>query len=240
MNEQEQDVQEVDSSPQEVEEVESSTTDQEQTVDTESTVEEEGTTDENRVPYDRFKEVNDEKNYWRQQAERLSTPQPVAPKEEADPYQQYQDPQTKLFYQEIDKRMDKRARVIADEAKAPIIRQNEILTQQIASLQHDKFKDDNADVMEGSPEEARIAQLISSGIPINEATWAVMGPKRVAKAGTVKQQKQNKKVEMKAKANLPTANSVASNNGLPAQGNGKSFNEKMKEALDKDWNEQLS
>ena len=238
MEEQEQDVQEVESSPQEVENVESSTTEQEQEVVSEPTEEEQGTTEENRVPYDRFKEVNDEKNYWRQQAERLSTPQPVAPTVEADPYAAYTDPQTKLFYQDMDKRMDTRARKIAEEAKAPIIRQNEILTQQIAQLQHKQFKTDNTDVVEGSLEETEIAQLISQGVPMEKATWAVMGPKRVAKAGIAKQQKVNKKVEMKQKANLATSSAV-NPQGLPPQ-DSASFRDKMSESLNKDWNELIS
>jgi len=228
----------LESSPEtEVEDVESSTT-EEQIVDSEPT-EEQGTTEEGRVPYDRFKEVNDEKNYWRQQAERLSQQPVQQPKEEADPYAQFTDPQTKLFYQEMDKRMVKLAKRIASEEKAPILRQNEILTQQIAQLQHAKFKEDNTDVVEGSPEEARIAQLISQGVPMQEATWAVMGPKRVAKVQTAKQQKQTKKVEMKQKANLATSTSVPAQSGLPPQEN-KSFRESMNERLDKEWNELIS
>ncbi len=239
MNEEERTDEVLDSSPEE-EIVDSSTTEEEQEQEvSEPTEETQGTSEENRVPYDRFKEVNDEKNYWRQQAERLSTPQPVAPREEVDPYAQFADPQTKLFYQEMDKRMSKLAKQVAAEEKAPIIRQNEILTQQLAQIQHKMFKTDNTDVVEGSQEETRIAQLISSGVPIQEATWAVMGPKRVATAGSVKQQKANKKMEMKQKANLPTAQSVASQNGLPNQ-EGVSFRDKMKAQMDKSWNEQLS
>jgi hypothetical protein len=236
MQEEERTDEVLDSSPEE-EIVESSTTEEEQVVDSEPT-EEQGTTEENRVPYDRFKEVNDEKNYWRQQAERLSTPV-QQPQVEADPYAQFQDPQTKLFYQEMDKRMVKLAKKIAEEEKAPILRQNEILTGQLAQIQHKMFKTDNTDVVEGSQEEARIAQLISSGIPIQEATWAVMGPKRVARAQGAKQQKVNKKVEMKQKANLATSSAVAPQSGLPPQ-EVKSFKEKMAERMDKEWNEQLS
>jgi len=227
-----------DSSPEQDVNVDSSPQTEEQPAVSEPT-EEQGAA-EQRVPYDRFKEVNDEKKYWQQQAERLSqmVSQPAQPQEEADPYAQFQDPQTKLFYQEMDKRMVKLAKKIAEEEKAPIIRQNEILTQQLAQIQHKMFKTDNSDVVEGSPEEARIAQLISSGIPIQEATWAVMGPKRVAQAQGVKQQKQQSKVEMKQKANLVTG-SVPSQSGLPKNEN-VSFREKMAQALDKDWNELLS
>ena len=48
---------------QEVEEVESSTTEETEEQLSEPTEEEQGVV-ENQVPYDRFKEVNDEKNYW--------------------------------------------------------------------------------------------------------------------------------------------------------------------------------
>ena len=226
------------SSPQPDAEVDSSPQQEEELVGSEPT-EEQGTTDA-RIPYDRFKEVNEEKNYWRQQAERLSqmSPQPSQQREEADPYAQFQDPQTKLFYQEMDKRMAKLARQVAEEEKAPILRQNEILTQQLAQIQHKMFKTDNNDVVEGSREEQRIAQLISSGIPIQEATWAVMGPKRVAMATSVKQKKQQSKTEMKQKANLVTG-TVPSQSGLPKNDN-ISFKEKMANALNNDWNEQLS
>ncbi len=182
------------------------------------------------VPYDRFKEINDEKNYWRQHAERLAQQKPVEPQVEVDPYAQFQDPQTKLFYQEMDKRMERLAKKVAEEEKAPIIRQNEILTAQLAQIQHKMYKEGNDDVPEGSPEEAKIAQYVSMGMPIEDATWAVMGKQRVAKVETLKQQKTQQKVEMKAKANLPTTTSVPQQSGLPERK--LSFRELMAKAIE--------
>ena len=200
----------------------------------------EGVVEEEKVPYSRLEKVSQRNQelerqnaYLQGQSER---PQVIQP--ETDPYAGITDPQTKVFYQDLDKRIEKKAMKIAEAEKAGILRQNEILTRQMASLQHKMFKEDNTDVKEGSQEEARIAQLVRTGaIGLDEATWAVMGPKRAGTTQRVTQAKQQKKVEMKAKANLATQTSIPASNGLPK---GKeAFREKMN-ILMQDWNGNLS
>lgn len=198
--------------------------------------------EEQHVPYSRFKEINDERKYWQEKAIEVASrqPVPVQPQEEIDPYSQFQDPNTRVFYQDLDKRILKMAKKIAEEEKAPIIRQNEILSQQLASIQHKMFKSENTDVAENSPEEMRIAQLVSTGtMTLEEATWAVMGPKRVARTKQEETQKQqkNQRVDMKVKANLATQTGVPVKSGLPQ--NRQGFLEELADRLDKDWNGNL-
>ena len=226
------------SSTSEVEESESSTDEQEQTEQVvETTTLKDGTLSDKPVPYDRHKEVIDERNYERQQKEFLQNQlvqKPVQTQEEVDPYAQYTDPQTKLFYQDQDKRMMKIANKIADERAAPLVRQNEILTHQLASIQHEQFKDKNTDVVQGSQEETKIAQLVSTGVmTLDQATWAIMGPKRAANAAVQKQQKQTKKTAMKAEANLATGG-LPAQSGLPSEKK-QTFMDEMTEQLDKNW-----
>jgi len=227
---------EQESSPVEDVEVEDSSTQEEEQAEVAEPTAEQGTQEQN-VPYDRFKEVNEEKNYWRGQAERLSQPTPV--KEEEDPYANIQDPQAKLFWQELDKRVEKRANKIADERTVIATQQNQALARQLANIQHKVYKSENVDVVEGSAEEQRIAQLVSTGImSMEEATWAVMGQKRAAKAVTQKQQKQVKKTEMKAKANLSTGG-IPAQSGLP-QAEEKGFLDDLSESLDKSWDGRMA
>lgn len=216
-----------------VEEVESPTTED---VTTESSTEEsseateqQATPEEQTVPYSRLKEVIDEKNLLLDRITQQPIPQPVQ-QQTIDPDANL-DPQTKIFYQDMDKRNQK----AIDSALA--VKEKEFqakfdnLALQTARVQEKLFRQDEKDVIPGSKEENRIAQLISSGLSTDEAAWAVMGKKRVESAKTGKETNQQKKTQLKAEANLETPG-IPTNSGVPT---GEKLN--FREDLDRQMKE---
>lgn len=220
---------------QEVEEVLESSTNEDE--NSESSTEElvEATTEqavpEQSVPYDRFKEVNDEKKYWQDQFTQVANRQPAQAQPTVDPDANL-DPQTKVFYQELDKRNQKAIeRVLASKEKEYQAKFDH-LALQTAKVQEKLFRQDEKDVVPGSREETRIAQLISAGLTTNEAAWAVMGKSRTESAKAGKTVKQQKKTQQKAEANLETSG-VPTNSGLPT---GEKLN--FRDTLDRKAREQ--
>ena len=201
-----QDVVEEESSTSEDEESESSTEEQSEAT------EEQAAPEEQIIPYDRFKEVNDEKNYWRDKFAEQAGRQPEVP--ETDPNANL-DPQTKVFYQDLDKRTQKAIDKARKEERAEYQTRLDALALQNAKIQERLFREDQKDVSPGSKEENEIAGLIRQGVDPNKAAWAVMGPKRVESAKSNKVVKQQNKTKLKAQANMETSG-VQEGSGLPA------------------------
>ena len=179
----------------------------------------------------RWKEVQQEKEYWRSTAQNLidkfqQPNAPVATQQEADIIQKYgaQDPATREFLRDLNSQMRREATKVGQEMAAPIIRENEVLKRTVASMQEKFFRQENKDVDANSQEEQEIAQLISMGVPLEKATWAVMGPKRVEGAKTGRQQTQKVKTIAKVNANLERT-SIPQSSGLP-QNRNENFREK--------------
>lgn len=207
MPEEEKEVQDVteESSPQEDVETESSTEEQ-------SEATEEQAVPESQVPYDRFKEVNEEKIYWRDKFAEQASKQPEVV--EPDPNASL-DPQTKLFYQDLDKRTQKAIEKARKEEREQYQAELNAVRMQSAKIQERIFRQDQTDVVAGSKDEIEIAGLIRMGMDPNKAAWAVMGPKRVETAKSGKVIKQQNKNKMKAQANIETSG-VQEGSGLPA------------------------
>lgn len=204
------DVQEVeqDASPEQDVEVDSSTTEEA----VEEQVEESDTTEsksepEQIVPYERFKEVNDERKELQGLVTQLmqQKQQPQQP-QESDPYANIDDPSTREWYRQRDKQVEKlvekKLKDVVDGNYRPVI---ESLTSQLASMQEKEFRKEFPDIAPNSQEEKVIAGYINSGLTPKAAYWAVMGEKRANAAKTSQQQKKQQKVQQKAKANLETS-----------------------------------
>jgi hypothetical protein len=184
----------------------------------EPTPQEGGQDSEQSVPYDRFKEVNDERNYLREQVNALAQKPhvqqgPVSPTQEADPYAGM-NAETKVFYQDLDQRAAKIASKEVQKAEERHKQLVENLQVQNARIQAKLFRQEQADVIPGSKEENEIARYISMGIPPDKAAMAVMGDKRINSAKSGKTQIQKTKAEQKAQANLETAG-IPTNSGIP-------------------------
>jgi len=157
----------------------------------------------NQVPYDRFKEVIDEKNEYKNKLLELVGRQPQQPQApQQDPYAGY-DRDTRIWLQERDKQVEqlieKKLTSTVDAQYRPII---DSLYAQLASIKEKEFRKDFPDIQPNSREEQEIAGFISAGLPANKAYWAVMGEKRADVARTSAQVKQKQKVQQKVKANL--------------------------------------
>ena len=190
------------------------------------------------IPYDRFQEVVQQKNqtaqeveHWRTIAQQLSEKfqqpnAPIATQQEQDIIAKYgaQDPATREFLRELKAEMVKEANKVADQRAAPLARENEALKRTVASMQEKMFREENTDVVRDSQEEREIAQMVSMGVPLEKATWAVMGPKRVEGAKVAQKATQKVKTKTKVQANLERG-SIPQTSGLP-QNRNESFREK--------------
>jgi len=226
----EQDDVELDSSTNEDVDSESSTEDLE-----EPTSEKGGQEQSDRIPYDRFKEVADEKNYWRDQylGAVNKSQEPQVPKESGvDSLIANLPAEQRLFMQEWSNAQKNEFKRMLDEKEGDYRSTIEALASQNAKIQEKLFRQEQADVRPGSQEENEIASLIRAGIDPDKAAWAVMGPKRVEAAKSGKKTQSKEKTQMKAKANLETGG-IPSNSGIPT-GEKLSYredlNRRMKEA----------
>uniref|UniRef100_A0A6M3KH68 Uncharacterized protein n=1 Tax=viral metagenome TaxID=1070528 RepID=A0A6M3KH68_9ZZZZ len=194
------------------------------------------------VPYDRFKEINERMKAAEDRSAQLeqryfqaidNQQKGIETKADTDIIQKYgaQDANTREFLRELKDEMRKEANKVADERAAPIIRENEALRRTVASMQEKMFRQENTDVPADSKEEREIAQLISIGVPLEKATWAVMGPKRVEGAKKQGVVKTATKTQAKLNANLETR-SVPQTSGLP-QNRNLSFKDDLREQMRK-------
>jgi len=195
-------------------------------------------TQSEHVPYDRFQDVVQQKQHWQdiatQLTEKFQQPNaPAATQQEMDVIQKYgaQDPATREFLRDIREQNKVDTQKQIESAAQPLIRENEALRRTVASMQERVFRQENKDVKQGSPEEVEIARYISMGMPLDKATMAVMGSKRIEEAKTVGQVKAVNKNKVKANANLETQ-SIPQVSGLP-QHKSMNFKNQLRENMNK-------
>ena len=234
MEEENQDVQEVESSTIEDVEVESSTTTDEVEEVESSTAEAEPQEPEVKEPpfheHPRWKEVQEEKlkareeaAYWRAKAEQPKQPE----KQDKDPYDGMSAEELQ-FYRNMDTRTRRLIQEEANKLATPLMQQNQVLAQKVAQIMEKDFRVKHTDVQPDSTEEREIAALINKGFDPDKAAWAVMGEKRVEAAKTGGQQATQKKIKQKQQANLETS-SVPTTNPLPK--GKRSFTEELDKAM---------
>jgi hypothetical protein len=151
-----------------------------------------------------------EKEFLKQQLANLTQQRPQIEDDE----DKNLDPQSRVFYQDLDKRMEKKAKKLVEQQVDQFKPVVNALMQENAKLREKLFRNEHTDVQRGSIEEQKIAKLISMGVAEDEAAWAVMGPKRVQAAGVKAQDKKVTTTQIKQQANLETS-SVPKNSGLP-------------------------
>ena len=189
------------------EQVESSTTDTEVQESENQTPEEsvvseeeviESVEEEQTVPYDRFREVNEEKKFLRDQITRLTQKEETP--QTKDPYANM-DPETERFWRAVDQRAEAIVEKKLDKTKQTI----DAGRHEIASIRAQQFYKAHPDIKKGSPEATEIAQRIQRGYDLEDAYWAVMGQKGIQKAEqrAVKKVKQN--MNQKKQANTETS-----------------------------------
>jgi hypothetical protein len=207
--------------------VSDSSPEQEQVVQTESTPVEhvEATTKEavqqEETPFhnhprfqeliEKVREEKAEKEFYKQQIANLTQRNTPVIEEDED---KNLDPQTRVFYQDLDKRVERKARKLVDSQVEQIKPVVNALMQENAKLREKLFRNEHSDVPRGSVEEQKIAKLIAMGVSEDEAAWAIMGPKRAQVAQQKVQEKKVISTQVKQQANLENS-SVPKTNGLP-------------------------
>lgn len=147
----------------------------------------------------RFKEVIEEKNYWRQQAETLARP-----KQEPQQQQQQQvmgaTPEEREFYRQRQEESRRIAREEFEKANQKTQAQIQAAQQEFARIKVGEFRRSHPDIKQDSQEESEIARKINIGYSPDDAYWSVMGPKGIknVQQKAVKQVKQQLQVKKKA------------------------------------------
>lgn len=180
---------------------------------------------EGKIPYDRFKEVNEAKKlaeqqaeWYKQQLESQLNRQPQQPTVDPDAGKT---PEEKLFWQQV---RAEAAKVVKPQIQAGV--------QEIASLRAQMFLNDHPDVKVGTPEYTQICQKVNSGYLPDDAYKSVFYDKKVATRQTVNQQTQQQRLEAKKKANVVSNHSVSNTVVPPGK---ESFEEEFARRLDKEW-----
>jgi hypothetical protein len=201
--------------------VASSSEAEQQTQETETPTPQEGVTpepeepqaEEQRVPYDRFKEKVDEANWYKQQLEaqiaRQQAPQPVAP--QADPYANMT-PEEKVFWQNVDRRAEQKAKELFEQQISP---QLEAAKKEFAVQRIEAFRKEHPEIKTNSPEEQMIAEKVRQGYFLEDAYKVVMYEKKVAEKQLSSQQQQKQRLEAKKKANVVSQQSVSQQSVKP-------------------------
>ncbi len=206
--------------PQETQEPETGTPNEPVTQETPET--------EQQVPYERFKTVNDEKNYWRQQAETLAqhpTPQPVQPQQQAQPQDKYAhlSAEEQVFY----RNQEKMVKGVVDGAlakqKVEYDKRINNLQGVVYNSQAKSFLKEHPDIKPNTPEAMDVIQKMQRGLTMDEAYWAVKGPAGVQVAKQKAQTEVKQKMQVKKKANVEQTG--VSSAGMPSEA--RSFREDL-------------
>jgi len=205
----------VEPSTTEDETTESSTVESEEATSQEATQEQEQPVEPPFHEHPRWQQMQEEKARMAEEVAYLKGQQEARPGiPEVDPYAG-QDPQTKVFYQDLDKRTNQAIEKAVQQERQQYQATLNALASQNAKIQEKLFRQDETDVKPNSPEENEIAVLIGQGVDPNKAAWAVMGPKRVESAKGAQKVATKSKTQQKAQANLETSG-VPINSGLPS------------------------
>ena len=182
---------------------------------------------EQRVPYERFKEKVDEANWYKQQLEQASQKPQSQPQQRQtqDPYAGM-DPATEKFYRDLDARTKKSVQEAMKDTVNPQINAG---LQEIAAMKTAQFRKDHSDIKAGSLEESQIGNKIRQGYSTDDAYWSVMGPRGIQPAVSKAKKQEQQKFQQKRQANVETSPGIP-NSSLPA--NQQSERDLIGEALD--------
>jgi len=167
--------------------------------------------EEQRIPYSRFKEVNEEKKFLQKQLEAIiSREQPQQPTQQPqDPYAGM-DAETAHFYRGLDDRYKAMFNKELVEREKVYKEQLGVIQQQNISQMVKGFRADHPDVKPDSPDEHAIAEKITKfKMNTEDAYWAVMGPRGVANAQQRAMNTVKKSIQAKKQANVESSSGVS-------------------------------
>ena len=185
---------------------------------------------EKEVPFNehpRWREVQEERNYWRELALKQAQPT-VSPTPQADPYAGLT-PEEKVFWQKVDERAEAIAQKKIESVRPQVEQELRQTKEAVSLMAYERFQQQHPDVKPGSPEENAIAQYFQKGYTLDDAYKVVM----FDKIGTQKAQQAKEvlvnKVQQKIAANVETKTISPTSNLSPKA----SFREMMKREMEK-------
>lgn len=156
---------------------------------------------EENVPFNehpRFKELIEERNWYRQQLERQSQTQPQAqPQENLDPYSGMT-PEEERFWRAVDQRAEK----IAENKFRQVTPMLNAGIRELTNQKVNEFRREHPDIKPNSSEETQIAQRISMGYQPEDAYKAVMWDKKILENEKQANINNKQKIEAKKQANV--------------------------------------
>lgn len=151
----------------------------------------------------RWKEVQEERNYWRdlaiKQADTPRQPQAPAPDPEAG-----MSPEEKVFWQKQRNLAREEALKVAQEREQVFAQQLNQIGNAVTAISYERFQQIHPDVRPDSPEENAIAQYFKSGVPLEDAYKIVMFDRLKSEKATQAKTVQANKTQEKLHANLET------------------------------------
>ncbi len=179
--------------------------------------------EEAKIPYDRFKEVVDERNYLRELAQRQPQVQP--PQAQPQDPDAGRTPEEKVFYQQQREMARQEAlKVMGPQIKAAV--------ERMAGLEIQNFRLRHPEVKPNSELERRITARVTQGYPLDEAHKIETYDSRVGQQSVQKAQVNQQRLADKQKANVvsPQSNTAQTN-----QNPKMTFEEELRHKLDTEW-----
>ena len=137
----------------------------------------------NLPPKERWDQLRQERQEALQRADRAEAMTRMAleklqvaapqPEQESDPYAGM-DPTVAEQYRALDRRIEQRAAIIADQKLQGVMQAVNAGRQELASIKVAQFRKEIPDIKPGSPEEATIAQFVQQGHDIDTAKKLAM------------------------------------------------------------------
>jgi len=179
----------------------------------------------------RWKEIQEEKEYYKQQLAALINKPNVIPQQPVVEKDRYagMTAEEKAFYQAQDERARQIAREVAAEEKAGVLKELNETRQILATVAYERFQSKHPDVLPNSQEERTIATLYSKGYNLEDAYKVAMFDKVQQDKAQQAKAKQTQVVKQKLAANVETS-TIPSSSGLP-QGKRKTMKEFVEEQI---------
>jgi hypothetical protein len=156
----------------------------------------------------RFKEVIEERNWYRQQLEQVLQRQTPPQQPTTDPFANMT-PEEERFWRAVDQRAER----IAEQKISKVNPLLEVGQRELANLKVQQFRNAHPDITPDSPEEIEIARKINQGYNPEDAYRVVMWDKKVVQAE--KQANNNIKQKMEAKKQANVEQTSIPQGGLP-------------------------
>lgn len=156
---------------------------------------------DSNVPFNehpRFKELIEERNWYRQQLERQQPQTQVTQQQPTTDDFAGMTPEEERFWRAV----DKRAEIIADRKVQKVNPMLEAGVRELTNMKVQQFRDAHKDIRPNSPEETQIAQKISMGYLPEDAYRSVMWDRKSADAEKQANSNIKQKIEAKKQANV--------------------------------------